>query len=220
MRCFLDIETIPAPKNDRLFLKPDYSSVKLGNLKDPLKIEAKIKEELESWEKGEGCALDSLQANIPLIGIAFDEENSFQSLYFPTEKITDEAELLCALWGLIMEKDTHQIIGHNIRFDANMIIHRSIIHDIAFPIKYMNDLFNYRPKIWIDTMDIWSLGDRRASGRKLDHICKALGISVKESPVCGADFFVWWETNKEACIEYNKQDVLAVKELCERLPGL
>ena len=67
---YLDIETIPLPVAEREFLRPSRDSIRLGNLKDPAKIEAKIAETVAAWERGEDAALDSLQARVALIGHA------------------------------------------------------------------------------------------------------------------------------------------------------
>ncbi|MCX7009899.1 MAG: hypothetical protein NTY53_22100 [Kiritimatiellaeota bacterium] len=214
MNIYLDIETLPLPVAEREFLRPSEADVKTGNLKDPAKIAAKIAEAREAWELGEDAALDSLQARIALVGFAVEDG--------PVQQVAleDEAELLRQLWREISPKayaSEIQIIGHNIRFDAGMLAHRSWLKGVVMPSYLINDLYGYSPRYWQDTMLRWQLGNRQADYRKLQHLCAAFGIAAKQGPVTGENFAEWWSDDREACLAYNKQDVEAVRALWQRL---
>jgi hypothetical protein len=214
MNIYLDIETIPLPVAEREFLRPSEADVKTGNLKDPAKIAAKIAEARETWERGEDAALDSLQARVALIGYAIEDEPMQQLA------LDDEAEMLRQLWREISPKayaTEIQIIGHNIRFDAGMLAHRGWLKGAPMPAYLVNDLYNYQPRYWQDTMLRWQLGNRQAEFRKLQHLCAAFDIAVKHGPITGANFAEWWAKDRAACLAYNRQDVEAVRALWQRL---
>lgn len=213
---FFDIETTPLPIAQREFLRPNPANVALGNTKDPVKIEAKIAEVLASWQRGDDAALDPLQSRVRLIGYALGNG--------PVQQIhnDDEPALLRQFWQVVAPRvydADMRLIGHCVRFDASMLIHRSWILGIRFPQVLLMDLFVYSPLYWLDTAFRWQLGDRKAPYRKLKHLCAAFGIPVKESPVDGASYGDWWAKDKAACLAYNAQDVEAVRALWRHIGG-
>jgi len=214
MNIYLDIETVPLPLAQRAHCRPDPDEVPLGNLKDPDKIAAKIKAAIEAWESGNGAALDPLQARVALVGLAVGD-GEYTPIYADPENDDSEVEVLTRWWESLhgLDQDRIRIIGHNIRFDAAMLIHRSWIQDVPVPSSLVTDLFSYSPHHWADTMRLWQLGDKTAKFTGLDRLCRSFGISVKTGDVTGADFWLWWQRDKPACIAYNRQDVEAVRQL-------
>lgn len=211
---YLDIETIPLPPCNREFLRPSPGSVPLGNTKDPVKVEAKVAEAVASWTRGDDAALDSLQARVALIGYAIGDGPVLQLAH------EDEALMLREFWAVpgprFYDADA-KLIGHCIRFDAAMLVHRSWILGVPIPCALLLDLFQFSPRHWIDTAARWQLGDRKAVFRRLKHLCAAFNIPVKTSSVEGATFAHWWERDRTACLTYNAQDVEAVRELWRRI---
>jgi hypothetical protein len=94
---YLDIETVALPVEKRAGGKPDVGDIKLGNLKDPAKIAAKIAETMAEWEAGDGCALRADEGRVALVGIAVDDG--------PVVSICneDEGDLLIQVWQIISE---------------------------------------------------------------------------------------------------------------------
>jgi hypothetical protein len=213
---YIDIETIPAPIADREFMRPDPAMVKLGNIKDQAKAEEKIAKAITEWESGATAALDSLQANIALIGLAvedgpvkhFDNQDGEDAML---AEFWQEVSSCCASPGDV------EIVGHNIRFDASMIVHRSWITGAGVNKYLVADLYGKSPRHWRDTMIVWQLGDYKADYRKLRDICGAFGITVKSSPVQAHEFWKWWEKDKDACREYNAEDIMAVRSLWSKI---
>jgi hypothetical protein len=217
---YFDIETIALPAERRQWMKPDRDSVSLGNLKDPIKIEAKIAEEMAAWERGDDAALDALQGQVALIGYAVND-GPVQHLQLDG----DEGDLLLQWWALvenlgIPQQDSNRrkdvrLVAHNVRFDAPFLIRRSWMLD-AMPKSLawlVDDLMQYRPQHWLDTGLRWALGDRQPFVRKLAHIAPPFGATVKESEVTGATFGHWWRLDRAACLAYNAQDVEATRRV-------
>lgn len=213
---FLDIETTALPSSQREFLRPSADDVALGNTKDPAKVQAKIAEAVASWERGDDAALDPLQARVALIGYAIEDG--------PVQHLADddEATILTDFWRIAAPRGYDadvRLVGHCLRFDAAMLVHRSWLHGVIVPPSLLLDLYQYAPRHWLDTATRWTLGDRKAAYRKLKHLCAAFGIPAKDSPIDGASFGEWWTRDRSACLAYNAQDVEAVRALWQRIGG-
>lgn len=213
MKLYLDIETTPLPPEQRLFTKPIFDKMSFGNTKDPDKKQAKFEETLKVWETGSDAALKATTGEVALIGFAEDKKDY---RYVAGAEI----DMLKDLWGFSNEhfrENGFIIIGHNIiAFDLPFLIRRSLIQGVKVPDWILNDLNQYRPNVIKDTLRYWQFGDRRYY-ESLENICGAFGIRVKDSPVTGATFYEWWAKDKAVAIEYNKQDVLAMRELANRM---
>lgn len=211
---YLDIETGPLPMAKREFARPKIEDIKLGNLKDPAKIAAKQAEVMAEFEAGTDAALDPLLGRVLLIGYAIDSE-PYQAIHDE-----DEGDMLLTFLNVLKELDKDEkhnlrIVGHNVvGFDGPFLVRRGFVMDARWPAWLVGDLAQYRPQRWVDTMRIWGLGDRQAF-TKLERLCGAFGIPVKNSSagVTGATFSEHWRHNKEACIDYNRDDVEATRQL-------
>lgn len=209
---FLDIETIPLPVECREAFRPTEKSVKFGNLKDPAKRAEKVRDEVSKWEAGGACALDSMQCQVAMIGYAV---NNGEYVCLSLSDYFNEEAMLREWWGAVKTAD--YIVGHNIRFDASKLVHRSWLNGIIPPHRLVDDLMAYRPKIWCDTMTEWSLGDRQARYVSLKNLCAAFGVKVKDSPVDGSLFYEFFDAQPDEAAEYNRQDVVAVRSLWEAM---
>ena len=208
----LDIETVPLPYELREFTKPTMETVKFGNAKIPETRKKIFDKAVEVWESGEKAALSAMTGRVALIGYKVNE-------YICMEALTSENEIVMLknFWNML-EKEKHEtfikIAGHNIKkFDLPFLVRRSLILGLSVPSWLTVELFKYSSELFFDTMLFWQLGDQQEM-IKLDVLCAALGITVKESPVTGKDFYIWFYRDLPECIKYNKQDVEAVHHLC------
>ena len=117
--------------------------------------------------------------------------------------------------------DEHWLCGHNGKeFDFPWIARRCVINRIALP--KLLDIAGLKP--WevghLDTMNLWSFGDRKAytSLALLTHI---LGIPTPKDDITGADVArVYYEDKDlERIATYCKKDVVATTQLFLRLTG-
>lgn len=136
----------------------------------------------------------------------------------------DEYDLLTRFADLMHKHystDDHWLCGHNGKeFDFPWIARRCIINRIPLP--RILDIGGLKP--WevghIDTMNLWSFGDRKAytSLALLTHV---LGIPTPKDDISGADVArVYYEDHDlERIADYCKKDVVATVQLYLRLTG-
>ena len=114
----------------------------------------------------------------------------------------------------------HYICGHNIKeFDIPYICRRMMIH--GMPLPNLLDLSGKKPwetTFLLDTMEMWSFGDRKAfTGLKT--LCAVFGIPSPKDDIDGSEVGrVYWEEDNVERIElYCKKDVLATAQVFLRL---
>ena len=133
----IDIETWPVPKADMEAFIPsvepfDPATVKVGNLKDASKIEAKIAaaetdhyaaQAVKVDEAVSRATLSSARSRVYATILTDGEGTRVYQHCDPTEE--QERELLGRLWLAIIDSDV--VVGHNLlRFDLPYIFGRSI----------------------------------------------------------------------------------------------
>lgn len=178
----------------------DRSSVKIGNLKDPYKIDSKIfaardeheqkvrdyaenvsKAEAEYWSNIiDRAALSPLLGRVVAIGIGFsDGLNHYLALNDAAD--TNEAGMLAEFWNEFYGpcwRLGYSIIGHNIHeFDIPFLVKRSWMLGVEMPEvitrgRYLDDQI-------VDTCKVWQVGSRSGDYIKLDALGKALGLGGK-----------------------------------------
>jgi len=212
-KIYLDIETIPLPPEKREFTKPIFEEMSFGNIKDPEKKQAKYDQAVQDWEEGTDAALRAVTGQLAILGF-------FNGEYQPYCVDGNEAEVIDRFFKFVdnaYKNDSIEMIGHNIiSFDIPFLIRRALINNVNVPTWVINDLNQYHPKLFKDTMRIWQYGDRRHYV-KLEYLCGAFGIKIKESEVTGATFYKFYDKEREKAIDYNRQDVLALPKLCKRM---
>jgi 3'-5' exonuclease len=131
--------------------------------------------------------------------------------------LTRFADLLHKHYGT----DDHWLCGHNGKeFDFPWIARRCVVNHIPLP--RLLDIGGMKP--WevghLDTMNLWSFGDRKAytSLALLTHI---LGIPTPKDDITGADVarVYYQDKDLERIAAYCKKDVVATTQLFLRLTG-
>lgn len=211
---FYDIETGPLPEEELLPLLPPFGpdQVKVGNLKDPLKIAEKLREAEESHRRAffENAVLDPLTARVLAIGLLYSGSGKF--LVIDHE---DEADMLEEFWNATRGEmgRLHRMVGFNSNtFDLPFLIRRSWRHRVPVPGglrrgRYWSDEF-------VDLRELWQLGDRQARG-SLDSIAKHLGVGAKNGN--GAGFAKLWLSDRVKATEYLHNDLQLTARVAEVL---
>jgi len=206
MNIYFDIETGPVANHELLHMLPEFdeAEVKLGNLKDPEKIQQKLDEARANHESNfiKKAALDPISGRVLAIGVTNAATGEFSVLGAIGEQ---EVEILNQFWDLCVDHDGQELIicGFNThQFVLPFLIRRSWKHSISIPAHIR------RGRYWsdksIDIRERWTFGDRHASG-SLDTIAKYFGFTGKTGN--GADFADKWEHYRDEAIDYIKADL-------------
>lgn len=219
-----DIETGPVeePLLSELLPTFDPDAVKLGNLKDPEKIKAKIEEarqEHEAETRGR-AALSAITGRVLAIGYR-SERATVVSHVSAIEG--EEIGLLIQFWGRFQKAkaDGRPLVGHNIAgFDIPFLIRRSWILGVEVPPGIFDPSGRYLSRAFRDTMLAWQAGNYRDQFVRLDTLGRALGLGGKTEGVDGADFArLYFGTPEERAksLEYLIRDVELTYYVAQRL---
>jgi hypothetical protein len=228
-RIYLDIETVPdmrpgAREAIRAEIKAPASYKKAESIAAWLAEEGEAAAET-SWRK---TALDAAAGEIISISWCSDDMQEAQAfIRAPSE---DEHIVLLGFFGQLQEHlvqnairtpDGRELwesdpffICHNASFDLGFLWRRSIVRGIRPPFKLPAP--DARPGAYGCTMKAWAGYKDTIS---LDRLCRALGVSSpKADGMDGSQVFDLWQARElEAIAEYNRRDVLAVREIWRRL---
>jgi len=222
-----DIETGPLPEPELSERLPafDAGAVKLGNLKDPEKIAAKIAEakaEHEAETVGK-AALSALTGRVLAIGYRSEKATVIAHVDSEAFEHTGEAGLICQFWRryLKAKHDRRNMVGHNIAgFDVPFLIRRSWLLGVDVPDGIFDSNWRYLDRTFIDTMQRWQAGNYRDTFVGLDRLGKALGLGGKTEGVDGGDFsrlYFGTPDERAKALEYLIRDVDLTWLVAQRL---
>lgn len=215
---YFDIETGGLPEEELLAIMPpfDPDDVKLGNIKDPLKVQAKIDLAREKHKRDfiERAALCPLTGRVMAVGIVEKVSGVFECI-----GDDDEAELLRKFWKAVCftesvemspfgdefggDEALNRIIGFNVRlFDLPFLVKRSWKHRVAVPARLRSG--RYWSEQMVDLRDVWQLGDSGSVG-SLGRVAKHLGVGQKNGD--GAAFARLWREDRETAMAYLRNDL-------------
>lgn len=208
----------------------DPKAVKVGNLKDPDKIAAKIRAEEEAYpqrakdyqdayEKSRleytakivsKAALNALTGRVVAIGIKTADEEKILS--------GNEAEILRGFWEIFMMTPC-AFAGWNINgFDIPFMVRRSWANGVIVPNIYNG---RYLDKRFIDLMEVFGCGEYGYKA-KLDDVANFLGVQGKYDGDCTGEefaekFLSGDDVARAQAEEYLKCDVRATWAIAEKL---
>jgi len=209
-----DIETGPLP-GEEIAGQFDPDSVKLGNLKDQEKIDAKIESAREAFI--ERAALSPLTGRVLAIGWMDDDGTTAIHDIGDDGPEGAEAYLIAKFWSTVASRKS-SIAGFNIfGFDLPFLARRAWLLGVDVPAAARNG--RYWSNQFVDLLDIWQLGNRM-DFVGLDAIDRALGGSGKPEGTTGADFsrlFFGTKKERKKAIEYLKNDLEMTARVAEAL---
>lgn len=219
----------------------DPDSVKVGNLTDQAKIDAKFKAAREKHAKAvddfdhkqrnaetdywqdqlNKAALSAVVGQVVAIG--YHGKN--RTLHLAVDGVSESA-LLMKFWKVYSQAraDRRVMTGFNIKgFDVPFLAQRSWALGIDVPASILTPT-GFLENTFVDLLDRWKCGVRwggQAGHATLDTVCKALGLPSKYDGIGGDQFarMLWSdnEDNRRQAIAYLNSDIDATVALAERL---
>ncbi len=217
---FLDIETVPQQYD---WSKLDPRTAQLFSDKTRYEQERNAKSAEEIYMEKGGILAEF--GRIICIGVgSLHKVGEAMALRVTSFHGDDEAAVLTQFVELLNKHyntDEHWLCGHNGKeFDFPYIARRCVVNKIKLP--RLLDTGGLKP--WevghLDTMNLWSFGDRKAftSLALLTHI---LGIPTPKDDITGADVarVYYEEQGLDRIATYCKKDVVATTQVFLRLTG-
>ena len=210
--CF-DIET-SATKNALSYFS--RSEVKLGNLRDPNKIEAKLAEaEDEFLDK---AALSPITGKVLAVGLTDGAVHEVLTYESEKEIITETLE---RIGSQLMQQ--RPVVGWNIiEFDFPFLYNRAMMLGVSWPSHLWDLKKGYPHSQIIDLMRYWNMGSWKKM-TKMDTVNRFLCGFGKPSGVTGADFarlFNGSPEEREKAIDYALNDVKILDSLARKMLNL
>jgi hypothetical protein len=216
--CF-DIETGPLGSDVLELIMPpfDEADVKLGNVKDPVKIAEKIEKARTDHVTRfmRNAALSPLTGEVLAIGV----RGPIISNEIKTHIIVDvnERTLIGAFFDYFassFDHDQPHWIGFNIaNFDVPFIVRRAWHHAIAVPEQLLSRRF--LNSCFTDIYLHWQLTHYPPEYLSLNSLAQFFGLPAKEGN--GAQFAELFRYDRKAAIEYLTNDVAITWEIAKRL---
>ena len=205
-----DIETGPAKNALSYFSRKD---VKLGNLKDTAKIEAKLTEaEDEFLDK---AALSPITGKVLAVGLT--DGAVHEVLTYESEKRLISETLERVSDQLMTQRP---VVGWNIiKFDFPFLFKRAMMLGVPWPQHIWDLKKGYAHSQIIDLMRYWNMGDWKEM-TKMDTVNRFLCGFGKPSGVTGADFarlFNGTPEEREKAINYALNDVKILDSLTRKM---
>lgn len=214
-----DIETMPDSVKISSLPKPE---VKLGNLKDPAKIEEKIAE--ARAEQIDKMALNPLYGRIcAAVFVAPGANGKLESLRFAAgDDDAEEAALIAGCFGVLRLDSARIVTWNGFNFDLPFLFKRAAI--LGVPLRGVPVLpfwcKRYATGSHIDLMQVWGGWDSKQFA-KLDDVAGVcaddhkIEIDFKEFPE-----LVKTAEGREKIFDYCEQDVRLTYKIFEKFNGV
>lgn len=209
-----DIETIPGQSLPQdLIPQFDPDSVKVGNIKDQVKIDEKIETAQKEFEEGLSKKMSLDPDLCEVVCFVCQNEKVFS---FPPPH--DEQFITNAWW--LIERAYHDhipLVSYNgIGFDLPVLLHSAMKLDIPVSPQMYSDLTKkYDNRYHYDLMQILAGWDK-TKWKSLDFYLKLFGIGEKSGD--GSQVYDMWKVGEYDKVKaYCEQDVAMTAKLFERL---
>lgn len=198
----------------------DPAKVKLGVLKDPDKIRAKIAE-AEAEHGNEEVREGALHATTGTLAIVGFRQGETVTQYDVRESMTETAIIEASFSHILRALDKGVIVsGFFIKgFDLPFLVGRAWALGIKVPSRVFNA---YKPRYpWSESIvclqEIWLAGSGAQFGTRvsLSTVLRELGLPPKSGT--GGDFGALWASDQKAALQYNADDLAVEMQLAERL---
>ena len=217
---FLDIETVPQ-SYDWKALDPRTAQL----FSDKTRYEQERQEKTAEQIYGDRGGILAEFGKIICIGVGSlhkqDDALALRVTSFHSDNETAVLERFTELLNKHYNTEEHWLCGHNGKeFDFPWIARRCVVNRIKLP--KLLDIAGLKP--WevghLDTMNLWSFGDRKAS-TSLALLTHILGIPTPKDDITGADVARVYYVDKdlERIAAYCRKDVVATAQLFLRLTG-
>lgn len=208
----VDIETCPLPEEQIAYLF-DADRVKVGNIKDPAKIAAKIED--ARMEFLERAALSPDTGRV--LALAVKRNHEEEEVYTcETGDVDGEAKLLETFWEVCMDAQLHlrRVSGWNfLAFDLPFLIKRTWILGGVVPFAIKTPL--YRSEWWGDVMHDYTLDPKERCG--LLRACRVLNIERSKIELDCLPYHLAENGEWDRLKEYAAADVAATWEIHHRI---
>lgn len=210
----------------------DPMKVKVGNLKDQSKIDAKIDEARVAHKS----AVDTYDQTLQLA-----QQNHWTSIldaaaltaltgevlaigYLGAKEIIDhqgkfgEKQILTRFWAQFLNcrNAGRTLVGWNIEgFDIPFLCQRSAILGVPVPDKVFSET-SYLSLQFIDLMKRW-IRPNRQGGVKLDTVARAMGFQGKPNGITGGMFHEFFRSDRDKALGYLSNDLRMVVQVGSRL---
>ena len=216
---FIDIETVPGTNS--LNLLSERSKKAWIKKASQLAREENISDEQADKLYSERAGIFSEFGKIIVISVGSFEKNNLGKVSFNTKSFFDENEtdLLNNFNEYVKESSKQDIslkfCGHNIReFDIPYICRRMVINRVSLPECFQ--LWGKKPwevRHLIDTMELWSFGDRK-NFTSLDLLADIFGIESSKDNLDGSMVAEFFKQNRlKEIVKYCEKDVEVVAKI-------
>lgn len=218
MPIIFDLETVAQDHDILLSRLPEWDIEEAKtrvpkNYKKPEAISEWLEQDKANWGKDliEKAALSPETGRIALAG--FWKHGEYTPL------MGDEKHLLSSCFTIItgnINQNRERLFGWNLHgYDIPFMVKRAWMLGILVPRSIFDPCSRYPVSSEIiDAMKVWQAGSYKAPFTSLNNALLACGLDGKGN---GADFGKLWESDREAAIEYQRQELNQQAKLYERM---
>lgn len=225
----LDIETIPCQSLPPECLPQfDPESVKLGNTKDPVKVEEKIAKERKKWSEGinKTMSLDPAFAQLcTFVGILYDTESEEiikeETYQLREDDKHDDLDIVTNAWNLIQStyrKRIPLVTFNGTSFDLPVLFFRAITQDVPIDtVMYRVRLTGRYTNSWhYDLMQILANWDRQR-WHTFDFYARLFGVGGKADFDGSQVYDAYKNEQYDNILSYCRDEVVSMCQLFTRI---